>query len=85
MGDSLSASIRPNPHWCYPHRMTTALDQVREAYADRDMLTERLARQNAIIPEVVRRARAEGHAWSLIAAAAGVSEVAAYNASRRDA
>lgn len=64
--------------------MTTALDEVREAYADRDMLAERLARQNALIPAVVRKARADGHSWASIAASAGVSEVAAYNASRRD-
>ncbi|WKW87124.1 DNA binding protein [Microbacterium phage Nicole72] len=65
--------------------MTTALDRVAEAYADRDMLAERLAKQNAVIPGIVRAARAEGHPWSAIAASAGVSEVAAYNASRRDA
>lgn len=63
--------------------MTTALDEVREAYADRDMLVERLARQNALIPSIIRKARAEGHTWPAIAASAGVSEVAVYNAFTR--
>lgn len=61
----------------------TALDKVREAYADRDMLVERLARQNALLPTVVKEARDEGHPWSLIASSAGVSQVAVQNALTR--
>jgi len=64
--------------------MTTALDEVAEAYRDRDMLVERLARQNALLPRVVRKARAEGHPWASIAASAGVSEVAVQNAFARE-
>lgn len=61
----------------------SALQAVKEAYADRAMLVERLARQNAILPTVVKQARDEGHPWSAIAASAGVSEVAVYNALTR--
>jgi hypothetical protein len=60
--------------------MTTALDEVREAYADRDMLVQRLHHQQALLPGVIRKARDEGHPWAVIASAAGVSEVAVQNA-----
>lgn len=70
---AVSTPATPNP----------ALEDIEQAYEKRRDLADRLAKQDAMIGQMVRSARDGGATWGQIAERARTSDVAVLKAARR--